>query len=344
MRSTIVIALLAAATARGQADFELQTPPCSYVFPAPCGATGDPEGVARALSTGISYTPATVDTANNAGMPCVGLQYARIVGTGPLPVPIGGPIPASLFLGSRLFIPVPPGSVTVSFCWDFYLVDFPPQTAYNDGMSVDFIAGCTGRLAGNLAYADAFTPSSGGITDSGSPCTGNAWDVLPAWQPQIVFNAPVPAAATHIRVTVWNGGDDFASSHGVIDAVTFSGGTPPCILSFTSPAGAGSVMMDNTPCAASIGLSYFTAIDLTPGAWPAGWFFGLDIGVPELLSLFAFGPPFTGAFDAAGASTTGLVGPHPGISGISLFAVTTEWTASYATLVQVRPSVAYVIP
>jgi hypothetical protein len=339
----LTMALIAAASAFGQADFELQGPACTYSFPIPCGSTVDPEGVSRNAPTFIANSIATVDLANAAGMPCTGSQYARVVATGPLSVPIGGPMPGLPVLGSRLFIPVPAGATFVSFCWDFYLVDYPPQTSFNDGMSVDLVGGCAGSTLTNLAYADAFSPSSGAVTDTGSPCASAGWDVLPAAVPQAVV-APVPAGATFIRVTVWNGGDDFASSHGVIDAVSFATGGTPCVLSFSSPLGPGSVMMDNTPCPASVGLSYFTPVDLTAGTFPSGWFFGLDMGVAELTSQFLFGFPFAGVLSATGASTTGLIGPVPGLSGLTLYAVTTEWTPGYGALVQIRVPVSYTIP
>jgi hypothetical protein len=342
MRTTIAIGFLTAA-ALAQANFELQSPPCTYSFPVSCGATSDPEGVSKSAPTGFGNSIATVDTVNLAGMPCSGSKYARIVATGPLPVPIGGPMPSGLNIGSRVYIPVPAGAASVSFCWDFYLVDNPPQAQYNDGMSIDLITGCNGTVLSNLAYADAFTPSSGVPADLGSPCASTGWELLPPG-PQSVMGAPVPPGATLIRVTVWNGGDDFASSHGVIDNVTFAAGQAPCALAFSSPFGPGSVKMDHSPCPASVGRVYFTPVDLTAGAFPAGWFYGLDITLPELLTLFSVGPPFTGSFDAVGGATTGPLGPAPGFSGLNLFAVATEWTPGYGAPLGARTAVSYTIP
>ena len=342
--STAIAITVLTATLLAQADFELQSPACTYSFPTGCGATTDPEGVSRSAPTFFGNSIATVDTVNAAGMPCSGSKYARIVATGPLPVPIGGPMPGGLSTGSRLNIPMPAGAVGVSFCWDFYLVDFPPQTLYNDGMSIDFITGCSATtVLANIAYADAFTPSSGAIIDVGSPCQSQGWETLPAG-PQTVLGAPIPAGATLIRVTVWNGGDDFAASHGVIDSVTFTTGQTPCALVFSSPFGPGSVMMVHSPCQASIGRSYFTPVDLTAGAFPAGRFFGLDMTLPELLTLFNIGAPFAGSFDAVGGATTQGFGPVPGLSGLSLFAVATEWTPGYAAPLGARTAVSYTIP
>ena len=66
--------------------------------------------------------------------------------------------------------------------------------------------------------------------------------------------------------------------------------------------------------------------------------------MPELVSAFNLGFPFQGPFDAQGGSSSGTFGPAPGLSGLSLYAVTTEWTAGYAALVAVRPPAAYTIP
>ena len=39
------------------------------------------------------------------------------------------------------------------------------------------------------------------------------------------------------------------------------------------------------------------------GVFPAGWFFGVDVGLPEILNEFTFGgPPFTGTLSASGGS------------------------------------------
>src|SRR5262245_59513813 len=104
MRTAVGLVLVCASMAFGQANFELQGPPCTYLFPQPCGTAGDPEGVSRKGTSFAGNTIATVDTPNLAGMPCSGVQYARIVATGPLNIPIGGPMISLPVLGSRLFI------------------------------------------------------------------------------------------------------------------------------------------------------------------------------------------------------------------------------------------------
>jgi hypothetical protein len=299
--------------------------------------------VSRAAPGGFGGGTATVDTFNAAGMPCTGSQYARVIANGPITVQPGGPLPVNPGLASQIFIPVPTGALTVSLCWDFYLTDFRSTASFNDGMGIDFIGTCGGNTLGSpLVYADTTSPVIG-PADTGSPCASGGSEVIPLGAPQALV-AAVPAGAAFLRVSVWNGGDNTIPSHGVVDNVTFTTGVAPCALSFTSPAGPGSVRMDNTGCVASAGRPYFSVVDLTAGAYPAGWFFGLDVGLPELLSLFSFGPPFTGTLDASGASTTGVIGPFPALSGLTLYGVTTEWTPGFAALLGARQAVSYAIP
>jgi len=53
------------------------------------------------------------------------------------------------------------------------------------------------------------------------------------------------------------------------------------------------------------GATYVTAITLAQGAYPNGWFFGLDITLTELISQFQTGFPFSGVLDAVGQSVAG---------------------------------------
>jgi hypothetical protein len=83
-------------------------------------------------------------------------------------------------------------------------------------------------------------------------------------------------------------------------------------------AGAGSLAIKNlggTP-----GDIFFTALTLTPGAYPYGWFFGLDIGILDLQAQVTSGPPFVGLLDSAGNSAFTIAGGVP--PGLSLQLVT----------------------
>jgi hypothetical protein len=63
----------------------------------------------------------------------------------------------------------------------------------------------------------------------------------------------------------------------------------------------------------------FTAVTLSPGAYPAGWFFGIDISFPELASEVDTGFPFLIGMDPCGS---GSVGPFFGLpSGLTVYAV-----------------------
>ncbi|MGE0144190.1 MAG: hypothetical protein AB7I19_10855 [Planctomycetota bacterium] len=66
---------------------------------------------------------------------------------------------------------------------------------------------------------------------------------------------------------------------------------------------------------------YFTALTLTPGAFPNGWFYGLDPN-PDLLGAYLSSghPAFLGRLDASGAGTVMFPGLPPGwaLQGVSV--------------------------
>jgi hypothetical protein len=65
--------------------------------------------------------------------------------------------------------------------------------------------------------------------------------------------------------------------------------------------------------------TYFMAVTLAPGAFPFGWFYGLDLPLFDILTQFNAGPPFVGSLSACGTATFGPVGGAP--SGLTLWAV-----------------------
>jgi GEVED domain len=119
-------------------------------------------------------------------------------------------------------------------------------------------------------------------------------------------------------------------------------GLPACILSFSSPFGPGSLQMDNTPCAPAAGASYLNAITLAQGTTPAGWFFGLDITLAEVVNQLNLGYPFSGTLDAFGASTFLLPAGAP--SGLQIWAVSANFTPGFGSFILARPLVTYVLP
>jgi hypothetical protein len=92
------------------------------------------------------------------------------------------------------------------------------------------------------------------------------------------------------------------------------------ILTIESNAGPGSLTIRNYGADSNAG--YLTVLTLAPGAFPNGWFFGVDPTQTELLlQLASFSPPFVGAADAFGHSSYGPVLGLPPFTlyGVSLF-------------------------
>lgn len=64
---------------------------------------------------------------------------------------------------------------------------------------------------------------------------------------------------------------------------------------------------------------YFVAITFNAGAFPFGWFYGVDIPLSDILAEYGAGPPFIGGFTACGLGTTG---PYFGLPpGLTVYAV-----------------------
>jgi hypothetical protein len=76
----------------------------------------------------------------------------------------------------------------------------------------------------------------------------------------------------------------------------------------TKPFGSGSLRVDiaNGPPNGT----YFYAVTPNQGAYPLGWFFGLDLSMAELTWLLNAGPPFIGTLDGCGGHT---IGPFTGL-------------------------------
>jgi hypothetical protein len=121
------------------------------------------------------------------------------------------------------------------------------------------------------------------------------------------------------------------------DVVTIVG---PMGLAYSSPLGPGSIQVD-----LSLGPpsgTYFLVITLAPGAFPDGWFYGIDVTIPELISQGS-GFPFVGALNGSGAFT---LGPIPGAPPITVYSVALGFTGSGLSSVPLVNSspVTYTIP
>jgi hypothetical protein len=335
MTRTLCLGLVLAGAVMGQGvvTFEPQTPACSYTFPVGCNAPGDPEGCTK---NGVVATN-TVDVANGLGMPCQGLQYARVSAEGPFAVPSGGPAVGAG--GNQLYIPIPLGSTAVGFCWDFYNSE-GTSTTFNDGMAVDVVGSNCGASIAQLAYADAATSTVHPGQDSLTACGSFGSDTVVAG-PQFYAPAPLPVGSVYLRVMVWNGGDNAVASAGVIDDILFFSGPIPCTLFFDSPFGPGSLRMQNIACPPVALANYIIGVTLVQGLTPNGWFHGLDIPLGQLISEFSSGYPFTGVLDATGAST---FGPIFAPSGLQLWAVSTQWSPGYGNFLFSRGATTYTIP
>jgi hypothetical protein len=342
MKKCMVLAILLPALTSSfvaAQNFELQGPPCQYGFPIGKGAPGDPEGVSW-NGLGINPTPlfvgpgSTVDIDNGCGFPCFGLQYLRMFANGPEFVPANGPAPQPFTNANEVYIPIPPSPgfiMSVWLCWDFYNCEGGPTAGFNDGMMIDVLDANNQQMA-VLAYADTFSPL-GPLID-GMGAAGPAPAVCPSLcpgvdlstavpGPEFISGVTLPIGAVWLRVSVWNGGDNFNSSHGVVDDIIFQPGGPPCqlvIQGFPSPIG-WQIDVNNLNCTPNT--AYFTCLTPNAGLFPGGWFFGIDPLLSTVAAQLGFGfPPFQGILDATGSSFWSITIPAP--IGINMYGVTVE--------------------
>jgi hypothetical protein len=65
--------------------------------------------------------------------------------------------------------------------------------------------------------------------------------------------------------------------------------------------------------------TYFMAASLTAGAFPFGWFYGIDLPLADIVTEYNAGPPFVGSLSLCGQATFGPVGGLP--PGLTVYAV-----------------------
>ena len=103
-----------------------------------------------------------------------------------------------------------------------------------------------------------------------------------------------------------------AIQNGTSLTITYSG----LSVGWSSPSGPGSLLI--TPCGGSPNGAYQLFATVNQGLFPNGWFFGLDMTYPEVLSEFNVFP-FKGPLNGAGAAT---IGPFTGLpSGLPIYSV-----------------------
>jgi hypothetical protein len=92
------------------------------------------------------------------------------------------------------------------------------------------------------------------------------------------------------------------------------------------------------------GASCFTAVTLNAGVYPAGWFFGIDVGFAELASEFNTGFPFIATLGAGSCPgvTVGPFGPLP--SGLQLYGTSVVLPLGGAGPVTASPPATGIVP
>jgi hypothetical protein len=291
-----------------------------------------------------------VTNAASCGFPSSGAKYFAAFARGPVAVTPGGPVARPVSLGAtEVRIPIPAGSTLISLSWEFFNAEGGPQTTYNDGMSID-VVDSTGVLIANLAYADTHSALAGGAC-------GIAGEIAPLGPQPLVAALPLMSLCSYVSVVVWNGGDNSFVSRLLLDNVVFDSALAacqvPCVpvigtptLVCTSPLVAGSLQVDMSSLPP--GGSYFIAATLNAGAFPAGWFYGVDIPLSELQAELNMGAPFTGPVSAAPCTAgKATIGPIFGIpSGLTFYMVALglSSTSLSGTPSAVTNAVGYTIP
>ena len=106
----------------------------------------------------------------------------------------------------------------------------------------------------------------------------------------------------------------YAGGTGNFNLIAFSGGGIALTFTTGGPGSIGYSVVGGPP-----GGLIFTAVTLLAGAYPSGWFFGIDITFGELQLEINQGFPFITLATSCGSST---VGPFPGVpSGLSVYGV-----------------------
>jgi GEVED domain len=89
------------------------------------------------------------------------------------------------------------------------------------------------------------------------------------------------------------------------------------IATWSSPFGPGSLQFNLS--GGPLGGAYFHAIVLTPGAFPNGWLYGIDITFPEIVNELTIGYPFVGVLNPCGATQFGPIFAVP--PGLTIYSV-----------------------
>jgi hypothetical protein len=344
-RALLVFAIASvwpAASANGQTLFSFE---CHPDAPLPLSAAASCD-LTTSNGLGPAGFPTAATSAPCCGFPTSGVRYARLVANGPVFVPGGGPFPwpvPAAQAPSEVRVPIPAGSTTVSFDWEYYNAE-SFGSIFNDGFAVGVVA-AGGAAVQPLVYADNQVPLG-----PCQNCVNFAPEVLPPGFQTFSGSLPPLTGCEYLSIVCWNGGDNSVPGIAYVDNVAFDGVGPACpppcfvgppTLGWSAPWGAGSIL-------ASLGGAppngtYFLAVTLSAGAYPGGWFYGVDVGFQELVTEVNIGPPFWGPTDACGAV---LIGPYSGLpSGFQVFAVALGMPGpTLGTWTTTSPATAFTVP
>jgi hypothetical protein len=317
--SAVLLTFIVSASAISQSfDFECQ--PAGGIPNDPSQSCDGVVSNNRGLNSGVSNAPI-------CGFPVSGQKYFDAFAAGPVSSPAGGPLVRPVSSNAtELRIPIPAGSTVVSLTWNFFNAESGPQVTYNDGLSID-VVDPSGASVANLLYVDTNTALAASSTCS------IPGEIAPAGNKALLMPLPLMPACSYVSIAIWNGGDNSYSSRALIDSVVFDSSLPscavPCVpvignpsLLVTSPFGIGGsiqVNMSSLPA----GGTYFLAATLVQGAYPNGWFYGIDIPVADLGTEINAGAPFSGPI-SSGACNGGQaqIGPIFGApTGLTFYLV-----------------------
>jgi len=129
----------------------------------------------------------------------------------------------------------------------------------------------------------------------------------------------------------------------------FGGGTlgdtweyVPHSFVLSAPLGPGSLQFDNFFCGEG-GQTYVTALSVnTPGRFPNGWFYGVDVPIQLFLVELNAGPPFLGLLGPTGLSSLLLSAGIP--AGLLLHGVTATFDAGTGLPRSSSPPIAFTTP
>jgi hypothetical protein len=121
--------------------------------------------------------------------------------------------------------------------------------------------------------------------------------------------------------------------------LTVSAGAGAAAFSVYAPTGPGTLKID---VGGPPNGTYFLAVTLTPGDYPDGWLFGLDIPYADLVGQYGLGFPFTGTLGPCGTFT---LGPFQGLSpSLDLYGVVLTFPAGSPLPAAHSPAAAHTPP